>query len=113
MRALLVWNMCVGSQDLCIWRLRNLAFGTDGSARVAFFTFAARVLMKALLSAGVLLSSEDVGLTVTFSSSLFCLLAFRFAPMALSFLAVSILSRMCLVAFLRRAVTVGVLSSAI
>ena len=43
-RARLVWNKCVGSHDLCTWRLRNFAFATGGSARVAFLTLGARVL---------------------------------------------------------------------
>lgn len=105
MRARLVWNMCVGSHDLCIWRLRNLALGTGGCARVAFFTLGARVLITPPLSFCVVPSAE----TVTLSSFSFL----RFAPMALSFFAVSNLKRICRVAFLRRAVTVGVLSSTI
>ena len=40
-------------------------------------------------------------------------MAFLFAPIALIFFTVSSLNRMCRVAFRRRAVTVGVLSSAI
>jgi hypothetical protein len=105
--------MWVGSHDLCTWRLRNLAFATGGSVSVAFLILGARVLTTpGWLAFGVLSRVVD-GFTVTFPSSAWSFLDFLLAPIALIFFTVSSRNRMCRVAFLRRAVTVGVLSSTI
>jgi hypothetical protein len=105
--------MCVGSHDLCTWRLRNLAFARGGSVSVAFLTLGARVLTTPGWSDFEVLSRVVIGFTVTFPSSACSFLDFLLAPMALIFFTVSSRNRICRVAFLRRAVTVGVLSSTI
>lgn len=102
--ALFAWYKCVGSHDLWIWRLRNLAAGFTGFDKVFFLSFGERGVIDASFSGFV-------------STGFFFLASTRFllvrAPRFLSAFALSNRNFWCGVGFRRREVTVGVLSSLI